>query len=71
MIRQANKKDIPKIQKLISWGAKNSKILPRSRKEITKVLPYFYVCEVNKEVIGCAALEIYIHHLIICNNLDE
>lgn len=59
MIRKAEKTDIDKIKKLIDWGSKNSKILPRSRKEIEGVLNCFYVYEIRGEVVGCAALEIY------------
>jgi amino-acid N-acetyltransferase len=59
-IRKAkNKSDILQIKKLIDWGVKNDSILPRTTKEIKKVLNCFYVCEKDKEIVGCCSLEIY------------
>ncbi len=59
MVRKAKKEDLPKIKNLIDWGSKNSKILPRSRRELASVLDCFYVALVDGQVVGCVALEIY------------
>jgi amino-acid N-acetyltransferase len=54
-----NESDILQIKKLIDWGARNSRILPRTLEEIRETSKYFYVCEENGEIIGCCSLEIY------------
>ncbi len=59
MVRKAKKEDLAQIKSLIDQGAKNSKILPRSRREIAGVLDCFYVGVVSGRVVGCCALEIY------------
>ncbi len=49
-IRTANKRDI---------AAKHHRVLPRSKKELLKVLGAFFVFEADGKIIGCCALEIY------------
>jgi amino-acid N-acetyltransferase len=58
-IREASGKDLPAILHLINKQSNNGKILKRSRKDVRKVLRSFLVAEVDGEIVGCGALEIY------------
>lgn len=59
MIRKAAISDIKGIKKLIDSAAKIHRVLPRSVKEIEAVIDSFYVCQINDQIVGCCALEIY------------
>lgn len=61
MIRKASNttKEIDDIYSLISLGATGGKILPRSKKEIERIIDSFYVSIDNGRIVGCCALEIY------------
>ncbi len=61
MLRKAKNtiEDIDFVFSLISFAAKNGKVLPRSKDEIKKVIKNFYVFETDGKVVGCCSLEIY------------
>jgi len=58
MIRKARIEDIKQIQNLINSFAKKDLMLPRSLNELYENLRDFWVIELNKKIIGCAALHI-------------
>lgn len=58
MIRKANVDDVKKIQKLINYYAKRSKMLPRSLSEIYENVRDFVVYVEGKKIYGCCALHI-------------
>lgn len=58
MIRKARIEDIKQIQKLINLFAKQDLMLPRSLNELYENLRDFWVAEVKRRIIGCAALHI-------------
>lgn len=58
MIRKAKIEDIKQIQNLINTFAKQELMLPRSLNELYENLRDFWVMELNKKIIGCAALHI-------------
>jgi amino-acid N-acetyltransferase len=58
MIRKAKIEDIKQIQSLINSFAKKDLMLPRSLNELYEGIRDFWVCEVNKKIVGCSALHI-------------
>ena len=58
MIRKPTIQDIPKIQKLIKYYADRDEMLPRSLNELYEHIRDFYVCELNKKIVGCCALDV-------------
>jgi amino-acid N-acetyltransferase len=59
IIRDAHNADVPTIHRLIEKATRNGKILKRTPDDIRHNLAAFFVAEVDGEVIGCCALEIY------------
>lgn len=59
MIRRAKKRDITAVKELIDEMATRGKLLPRSRRDIEKVIHHFYLYEVDGVIVGCCALEVY------------
>jgi amino-acid N-acetyltransferase len=59
MLRKAKKADVGAIKSLIDSLARQGKLLRRSRAEIERVIRNFYVWDVDGEIVGCCALEIY------------
>ena len=59
MIRKATIQDLNDIYSLIAAGAKDSKVLSRSKEELTPIINNFYVYEKEDFVVGCCSLEIY------------
>jgi len=59
MIRKATASDLESIYNLISLAAQESRILPRTKEELSGVINAFYVCEKEGRVVGCCSLEIY------------
>lgn len=59
MLLKAKKIHLNAIKSLIDFGAKSSKILPRSKKELETVLDSFFVWEEKGKVIACCSLEVY------------
>jgi amino-acid N-acetyltransferase len=58
-IRRAHKKDVRVILNLIRAGVENDELLPRSRAEIERAIGDFYVFEVDRNPVACAALHPY------------
>jgi amino-acid N-acetyltransferase len=58
-IRRAHKKDIRAIHNLIRAGVENDELLPRSRAEIERQIDDFFVFEVDRNPVACAALHFY------------
>jgi amino-acid N-acetyltransferase len=59
MIRKANNNDIEGIHTLLTEGSLHGKALRRSQREIEKIIETFFICEINREIVGCCGLEIY------------
>ena len=58
MIRPATIHDVPRIQEIINSHAELGKMLFKSYAQLYEDLRDFGVCEVDGDVIGCAALTI-------------
>lgn len=58
-IRRAQKKDIRVLFNLIQQGIENDELMRRSRAEIERDINDFYVFEVDRTVVACAALHMY------------
>jgi len=58
MLRKAKVADIVRIQKIINNFASKDLMLPRSLNELYDNIRDFWVCELNRRVIGCAALHV-------------
>jgi N-acetylglutamate synthase-like GNAT family acetyltransferase len=58
-IRSASSDDIVRLEEFIRPFTQERKLLRRTLKEIEDLLDHFFIAEVNGEVVGCAALEIY------------
>ena len=58
MIRKARISDAPQIQSLITYWAKDRKVLGRSLNYIYDHIRDFWVFEKNKKIIGCCGLNI-------------
>jgi amino-acid N-acetyltransferase len=58
-IRQAHRKDAPAIVQLIQEGVENDELVRRSRKEIERQIDDFFVFEVDRNVVACAAVHPY------------
>lgn len=58
-IREAAAVDIPALEAFIAPFVSDGKLLPRTFDELEELLPSFFIAELNGEVVGCAALEIY------------
>lgn len=58
-IRQASKKDIGAILKLIQEPIEADEILPRKGSDIARDLPFYYVFERDNQIVGCMAIYPY------------
>jgi len=58
MMRKAKVGDVRTIQRLIEASASNGEMLPRSLSEIYDHLRDFYICEVDRSLVGACALHI-------------
>ncbi len=58
-IRKAQKKDARIIHTLIQHSVENEELLPRSRAEIERQIDDFFVFEVDRNPVACAALHQY------------
>jgi amino-acid N-acetyltransferase len=58
-IRRASKKDVRAIFALIQNGVANDELVRRSRAEIERQLDDFFVFEVDRNPVACAALHLY------------
>ena len=57
-IRKATVEDVKEIQKLVSYYAKQEKMLPRSLNELYESIRNFFVYCEGKKIYGCCALNI-------------
>lgn len=58
-IRKARKRDVRSILRLVRESVQAQEVVQRSEQEITSEISNFYVYEIDKTVLGCAALHIY------------
>jgi amino-acid N-acetyltransferase len=58
-IRKATQADLATIEKLITRFVEDGNLLPRTFRELEDLLDTFFVAEINHQIVGCAALDIY------------
>jgi amino-acid N-acetyltransferase len=58
-IRKARAEDLHAIEALIRRFVHGGKLLPRTFQELESLLDTFFVAEMDGEIVGCAALDIY------------
>jgi amino-acid N-acetyltransferase len=58
-IRQAQKKDVRAVHNLIQQGVQNDELVKRTRAELEKVIGDYFVFEVDRNAVACAALHAY------------
>ncbi len=58
-IRRARKKDVRAIMRLMRESVLNQELVPRGEAEIASRITDFHVFEIDRTVLGCAALHIY------------
>jgi amino-acid N-acetyltransferase len=58
-IRQAQKKDVRAVFSLIQQGVQNDELVRRKRAELEKMIGDFFVFEVDRNPVACAALHVY------------
>jgi amino-acid N-acetyltransferase len=58
-IRRAQTSDLDGLTRLITPFVDEGKLLPRTHSEMAGLLPNMFVADVEGEIVGCAALEIY------------
>ncbi len=58
-VRRAAKADLPAIESFIEPFVDDGKLLPRTYDELTELLPSFFIAELDGQMVGCAALEVY------------
>lgn len=59
IVRKARQDDIPALSNFISMFVATGELLPRTLDELQELLETFFVAELDGEIVGCAALEIY------------
>ncbi|MBZ0278349.1 MAG: GNAT family N-acetyltransferase, partial [Anaerolineae bacterium] len=59
IIRTAVQTDIPALEVFIKPFVEDGKLLHRTYDELNEWLTNFFVAELDGEIVGCAALEIY------------
>lgn len=58
-IRPAQKKDLRAVFGLIQEGVQNDELLKRTRAELEKIIGDYFVFEVDRNPVACAALHVY------------
>lgn len=58
-IRRARKRDVRRVMDLIKESVANQELLARSRAEIAERIGDFFLFEIDKNILGCAALRLY------------
>ena len=58
-IREATDQDIPAIESFIKPFVDERKLLPRTYDELEDFADNFFVAELDGEIVGCAALDVY------------
>ena len=59
VLRMARNEDVATIRALIEPHVASGRLLRRATEEIEYLLPTFVLAEMEGEVVGCAALEVY------------
>lgn len=59
IIRTGTTADIQALIEFIKPFVEDGKLLPRTFDELDELMQHFFIAEVNGEIVGCAALEIY------------
>ncbi|MBI5671026.1 MAG: GNAT family N-acetyltransferase [Chloroflexi bacterium] len=59
MIRPALDIDALALAEFIKPFVEDGKLLPRTIDELNELLPSFFVAEMDGQIVGCAALEVY------------
>jgi len=58
LIRKARVNDVVAMKQIISSYSKDELMLARSLSEIYENIRDYYICEIDKEIVGCCALHI-------------
>jgi len=58
-IRPAQKRDVRAVHLLIQQGVETDELVKRTRSELEKIICDYFVFEVDRNLIGCAALHVY------------
>jgi amino-acid N-acetyltransferase len=58
-IRAAQKKDVRAVYGLIQQGVENDELVKRTRTELEKIIGDYFVFEVDRNAVACAALHVY------------
>jgi N-acetylglutamate synthase-like GNAT family acetyltransferase len=58
-VRPATEADVPAIEAFIEPYVDEGKLLPRTYGELNELLPSFFIAELDGQIVGCAALEVY------------
>jgi N-acetylglutamate synthase-like GNAT family acetyltransferase len=58
-IRTGTTADTQALIEFIKPFVEDGKLLPRTFDELDELMQHFFIAEVNGEIVGCAALEIY------------
>jgi N-acetylglutamate synthase-like GNAT family acetyltransferase len=58
-VRRASEADAAALEAFIEPYVDDGKLLPRTYDELTELLPSFFIAELDGQIVGCAALEIY------------
>jgi len=58
-IRPAQKKDVRAVFSLIQQGVENDELVKRKRVDLEKIISDYFVFEVDRDPVACAALHIY------------
>lgn len=58
-IRKATSDDLASIEAFIEQFVENGILLPRTFQELKNLLGNFFIAELNGDLVGCAALDIY------------
>jgi amino-acid N-acetyltransferase len=58
-IRPAQKKDVRAVYGLIQQGVENDELVKRTRTELEKIIGDYFVFEVDRNAVACAALHVY------------
>ena len=58
-IRKATQTDLATIEKLITRFVEAGQLLPRTFRELEDLFDTFFIAELDEQIVGCAALDIY------------
>ncbi len=73
LIRPAAPVDVPQIRLLMTPFVEQKKLLPRSDQELSELTRNGFVAEINKQIVGFAAVEVYSRKLaeLVCLAVAE